>query len=149
MYVAMRRMPDAVLVVENVITRRQVRGRAPMIDDRLHPLLLKVRVVSGIGIVRIIVRDRLISGFQYPVAGIGKPLPVIAGLRAVFGLGERRKFAAIRPELSHPVEHGNRDHWPGSAGLRCRNERVPPFTSEAARVWNAFEIPVLSAVVRV
>src|SRR5439155_11558225 len=27
MYVAMRRMPDAVLVVENVVTRRQVRGR--------------------------------------------------------------------------------------------------------------------------
>src|SRR5213596_2986882 len=104
MYVAMRRMPDAVLVVENVITRRQVRGRAPMIDDRLHPLLLKVGVVSDIGIVRIIVLDWLIGGFQYPVAGIGKPLPVIAGLCAVFSLGERPEFAAIRPELSHPID---------------------------------------------
>ena len=44
-----------------------------MIDDRLHPLLLKVGVVSDIGIVRIIVLDRLIGGFQYPVAGISRP----------------------------------------------------------------------------
>src|SRR5688572_1403189 len=80
MHVTMRGVPDAGLVVENVITRCAAGRRPPAVDDSLNPLLLKRGIVTDVGIVGIVVQDGLVRGSQDSIAGIRKPLGIIAGL---------------------------------------------------------------------
>ena len=80
----MRGVPDAGLVIEDVIAPGSIAGRPPLIYDSLHPLLLEGGTVAYVGVRRVVVLDGLISGCQNAVAGVGKPLPIISGLRPIF-----------------------------------------------------------------
>ena len=102
MNVAVRRVPDARLVVEDVVAQAAARVRAPASDEVLHPALLERA--------RSTARSRRCGSLpvmNWPlvpnaVAGVGEPLPVVAGLRAVLGDREAGELAAVRCPASRP-----------------------------------------------
>src|ERR1700680_2013750 len=102
MDVAMRGMPDAVLVIEDVILLPAVARQAPRAHDVLDPALLVQRTILHIGVIRIVPADRLVGGLQNSVSSVGEPLRVVAGLRAVLGLRETGQLGAAGAQLGHP-----------------------------------------------
>src|SRR5512138_3508013 len=99
MNVAMRLVPDAVLVVEQVILKAAARCRTERADEVLHPALLQRHAVRRIGVVRIVPRDLRVGPLLDAVARSGIPLPVAAGLRAVLRDRIARELAAAAAEL--------------------------------------------------
>ena len=148
-HVTMRGVPDAVLVVQDVVARRGAGGQAPFVHHRLHPLLLIGGTAGDVGVVGIVARHVLPGGLQNAVAGIGEPLGVVAGLSAVFGLRKTGELGAAGPQLGHPVEHGNGDHGARAGRLGVGDERVATLACDAAGVADAFKIPILVTVVGV
>src|SRR5439155_24083420 len=142
-HVTMRGVPDAVLVVEEVVARRGAGGQAPFVHHRLHPLLLMGGTAGDVGVVGIVGRHVLPGGRQNAVSGIGEPLGVVAGLSAVFGLRKTGRRGAAGPQLGHPVEHGYGDHGARAGRLGVGDERVATLACDAAGVADAFKIPIL------
>ena len=97
---------------------------------------------------RIIARD-IAPGRSNPVSGIRKPLPVVAGLRPVFGDRETGQLAAIRPQTAHVPDHRDGEHGLRAAVSRIGNERVAALAGSGTGIADAFEIPVIAAIVRV
>src|ERR1700716_1472827 len=67
--IAVRRVPEARLVVGNVGTETAVRVRAPPADEMLYPSLLKERIGRHVGVVRI-VAGNILAVCPYAVPGI-------------------------------------------------------------------------------
>lgn len=147
-HITMGRVPDARLVVENVETQPGSRRAAPAIDDVLHPALLKQRVHRHTGVVRVVIRD-VLPVSQDAVAGVSEPLPVSVRLLAVFRDGEARELAAIRPELGDPPDYRHGHHRLRSRRFRERDEGIAALARHGARLADALEVPVLSAIVGV
>src|ERR1700680_2727771 len=127
MNVAMRGVPEAGLVIEDVILLPAVPRQSPGAHDVLDPTLLIQRAVLHIGVVGIVTADRLIGGFQNSVSGVGEPLSVVAGLRAVFGLRETGQLGAAGAQLRYPSNHGDGDHGLRAARPAVGYERVSAF----------------------
>ncbi len=70
----------------------------------LDPSLLKGRVGRDVRIVRVVAGDELAGAAEDAVARVGKPLPVVAGLRAVLGDGEAGELRAVRAEFRDPSD---------------------------------------------
>ena len=147
-HVPMSRVPDARLVVENVVAQAAGRVRAPAGDQMLHPALLKDRVRRHVGVVRIVARDELTVGPD-AVARIGEPLPVVAALRAVLGDREPGELGSARTDLGDPLDRGNRQHRPGIRRARIGDERVAALPGRRAAVGDALVVPIVAAIVRV
>ena len=81
------------------------------------------------------------------IAGVGEPLPVVSGLRAVFGDGEAGELVAVAAEFRDPADHRESQHGLGVCRFRIEDESVAAFAGDGARVADAFEVPVVSAVV--
>src|ERR1044071_2624514 len=120
----MRGVPDAVLVVQDVIGLAAVDRLSPLVDDGLNPLPLKRGAVGNVRVIRIVAGDGLIGALQNSVAGVGKPLRVVAGLRAVLGLGETRQLAAVRSEFRDPSDDGHGDQGLSAAGAAVGDEGI-------------------------
>ena len=65
------------------------------------------------------------------VAGVGEPLPVAAGLRAVLGDREAGEFAAVGAELRDPADHRDREHRLRAGRLAGGDERVAALAGVA------------------
>ncbi len=146
--VAMGRVPQAGLVVENVVPQPAVRVRVPPVDQVLDPALLECGRRPYVGVVRIVAGDELAIR-PHAIARIGEPLPVVAGLRAVLGNRETGELAAIGADPGHPVDRGHRQHRLGAGRFCVRDERVAAFAGCRAPIGDALVVPVVAAVVGV
>src|SRR5262245_47859664 len=144
----MGRVPDAVLIVEDVILHAAARGRTPGADEMLHPGLLIIRVGKGVRVARS-VDDVLPIRLQNAVASVRKPLPVIAGLRSVLGYGKARQLGAVRAEPGQPADDRDGQHGLGARVPGHGEKCVAALAGDRARLADAFEIPVLPAIIGV
>ncbi len=146
--VAMRGVPDARLVVEDVVAQAAVRVRAPATDQVLDPALLQERCRGDVGVVRIVAGHELTVGAD-AVTGIGKPLPVGPGLRAVLGDREAGELGPIGADLGDPFDHRHRQHGLGIGRPRVGDEGIAALAGRRARLGDALVVPVVAAVVGV
>ena len=108
--VAMRGVPDARLVVEDVVAQPAVGVGAPAADEMLDPSLLKERRRRDVGVVRVVAGDEL-AVRAHAVAGVGVPLPVGSGLRAVFRDREAGELARGSGRPSRPTRSWGPSAW--------------------------------------
>ena len=123
------------------------RGRAEALDEVGDPRGLKCRAVQHVRVERIVADHRLPS--PHAVARLGKPLPVAIVLRAVDAAVEAGELRPVRAELRDVLDHGDRDHRYGVAGLAAENEVVASLPWRRARLRNALEVPIRATVVGV
>ena len=97
----------------------------------LRPALLECRVRRHVGVVGIVAGDVLAVGAD-AIARVGKPLPIVAGLRAVFGDGKTCELAAIGAEFSDPIDHRNRQHRLRVGSFRIDNESIATLAGDSA-----------------
>ena len=98
------RVPDARLVIQNVILQAAIRRRSESVDEVLHPSLLIVGVRGDIGVGRVVAGNVLAGARENPVARIRVPLRVVARLRAILRLGETRQLDRFVPSFAtHPI----------------------------------------------
>ena len=142
----MRRMPDARLVVENVVAEAAVRVGAPPVDEMLNPPLLKERRGRDVGVVGIVAGHEL-SVRAHAVPGVREPLPVGAGLGAVLGDREAGELASIGAHFGHPLDCRNRQHGRRVRGARIGDEGVASSSRGRAAFGDAFVVPVVAAIV--
>ena len=148
-HVAMGRVPERRLVVEDVVAHAAVDGEAPPRDEMGDPAPLNQVAVRDVGVGRRVPGDVGAVAGAHPVAGVGVPLRVIAGLRAVLGDGVAGELAPVRAERRDVVDDRDRDHRLCMAGTGRGHEVVAALPSGAARIADALEVPVLPAIVRV
>ncbi len=146
--VAVGGMPDARLVVEDVVAEAAGRVGAPPPDQVLDPRLLKRRARRDVGVVGIVAGHEL-AVRAHAVAGIGEPLPVAAGLRAVLRDRKAGELVAIRRNLGDPFDGRDGQHRGGAGGARVGDEGVAALAGRGAAVGDALVVPVVAAVVRV
>ena len=140
-------MPEAVLVVENVVLEAAGGRRAESLDEMRHPAGLQGRAVQDVRVERVIARHRLTC--LHSVAGLREPLPVAIVLGAVHAAVETRELRPVGPDLRDVLNDGDRHHRFGAAGTAGEDEVVAALSRRGARFRNALEIPVGAAVVRV
>jgi hypothetical protein len=144
----MRRVPDAGLVVEDVVLQPAARGGSPAVDQVLHPTALERGVGRNARVVRIVAGHELAVGSD-TVARVGKPLPVVAGLRPVLRDRKACELAPARAQSGDPADRGNGQHRFGIGRARSGEERIPPLAGSGAAVADALKVPVVAAVVGV
>src|SRR5437899_8684888 len=144
----MGRMPDAWLVIEDVIAQAAARVRAPLADQVLHPSLLKRRARRNVGVVWII-SDDVLSASPNPVSRVRAPLPIVSGLWAVFGDRKAGQLASVTAEFRHPIEQRAGKHCFCVGCFRLRDESVAALTGHRARVADALEVPILRAIIAI
>ena len=152
-HILVGRKPDAVLVIHEVIAHAAVGGQAPAVGQVLHKGLLKQRVGRKTRVIGIIGGDqpgrvcRIVGA--YTVAGVGHPLPIGAGLRAVFVRRITGELGSARPQNGRPPDHGNGQHGLRAAAFAGGYEGVGGGRGRGGPVVNAFEVPVRRVIVRV
>ena len=147
MDVAMGGVPEARLVVEDVVAQAAVCVRAPACHQVLHPGLLDERGRRHVGLGWIVADDVLAVG-PYAVARIGHPLRVAACLRAVFAIEKLASLLRFDPtfatqSISGMVSIGLRVHR-----LRAREKpspRSPGMALGSAMLSKYQSLPRLSA----
>ncbi len=144
----MRRMPDARLVVENVVAQPAIGVGAPSSDEVLNPSLLEERCRRDVGVVGIVAGHELTVGAD-AIACVGEPLPVGSSLRAILGDRKAGKLAAIRADLRHPLDGRYRQHRLRIGRPRVGDESVAAFTRSRAALGDALVVPIVAAVVGV
>ena len=148
MHVAVRALPDAVFVVEDVELQAVACREAPLRHEVLHPRFLRYRAGRHARIVGIVAAD-VLAAAENAVTGIRKPLPIGILLRAIFRLREACELAAPVADLRDPVEHRDRDHRLRIARTTDRDEAVAEFAGRRTVLADAFEVPVVCVVGRI
>ncbi len=99
--VAVRRVPDARLVVVEVVAHAAAVGRAPARHQVLGPFPHVLRVHRDVRVVRVVARhERAVR--PHAVARVREPLPVAVLLRPVLRGGEARELARRRVRSCPP-----------------------------------------------
>ena len=136
------------LVVEDVVAQPAGGVGAPAADEVLDPSLLEGDRRRDVGVVGIVAGDVLPVGAD-AVAGVGVPLPVVAGLGAVLGDREAGELAAVGSQPGHPVDGRDGHRRLRARGTCAGDEGVAHLARSRARRRHALVVPVVAAVVGV
>ena len=145
----MRLVPKRRLVVEDVVLQPAVGGDTPARDQVVDPPALNGGVVQRVGVGLIVPRDLCAVAGAAAVAGIGHPLRVVAGLRAVLGNRVAGQLGAVGAQARDPADGRNRHGRLGPGPLGVGDEVVAALACGRTGFGNALEVPVLTAIVRV
>src|SRR5262245_30231246 len=141
-------VPQAGLVVEDVVAQTAGCIRSPAADEVLHPSLLKRRIRWHVRVVRIVAGDEAAVRTD-AVASVRKPLRVVSALGTVLRDRESRELAAARSYFRDPLDRGNRQHGLGAGGPGVGDERVAALAGRRTGIGDALVVPIVSAIVGV
>src|ERR1022692_3864378 len=123
-------LPEAVLVVHEVVADAAVGGQSPTIRQVLDEGLLESGVGGEVSVGRVVGGDRpesmrdAVGADAVAEVKPGRIGSVVSGLRTVFGDGIAGEIAAARSEFGCPADHGDGQHGLRAAVLAVGHEAV-------------------------
>src|SRR5204863_4513074 len=119
-YVAVCRMPQTMLVVEDVVLEPAGCGATEPLDEMRHPAGLQRGAVQDVGVQRTVAGHRLAA--LHSIAGLRKPLPIAIVLSAVDTAVEAGELRPVRPYLGDVLDDRDGHHRPGGGRTAGQDE---------------------------